>query len=157
MTAGLKSQLVKGLASVGGLGYLPLAPGTWGSLAALPIWWALRGVSVATMLAVAVAVTGLAIVSAQAAENLYGDHDVQHIVIDEVAGMLWMMLGGHWELTQVVAGFVLFRLFDSLKPPPVGWIDRNVGGGLGVVLDDVAAGMMAAAVLRLGTWGLARL
>ena len=157
MSGGLKSQLIKALASVGGLGYLPLAPGTWGSLAALPIWWALRDASVATMLAVAVAATGLAILSAQAAEDLYGDHDVQHIVVDEVAGMLWMMLGGHWELAQVVAGFVLFRLFDALKPPPVGWIDRHVGGGLGVVLDDVAAGIMAAAVLYLGTWGLARL
>ena len=145
--------------SVLGLGYLPAAPGTWGTLGALPVYWLLSGRPLWAAVAVTLALTAVAVALSGRAEAIYGGHDVQHIVIDEVVGLLWAVLAVPWRLPQIVAAFVLFRLLDALKPWPISAIDRRVGGGLGVVLDDVVAGMVACALLhgaRLywgGWWG----
>lgn len=153
----LSNRLVLTLSSAFGLGYLPKAPGTWGSLAALPIWWALRDTSWVVFAAVTIALTVASIVIAHRAEAIYGGHDVQHIVIDEVVGMLITVVGVPFAWPEVLVGFVLFRVLDALKPGPIRWIDERVEGGLGVVLDDVAAGvvgliLMHVARLVLGRW-----
>jgi len=134
--------------SVLGLGYLPAAPGTWGTLGALPLYWLLSNVPVGAAVAATLALTAVAVALSSRAETIYQGHDVQHIVIDEVVGLLWAVVAVPWRLPQIVAAFVLFRLLDALKPWPICAIDRRVGGGLGVVLDDVVAGLAACALLH---------
>lgn len=134
-------------ASAFGLGYLP-APGTFGTLLAIPLWYALARLPLPAALLVTLAAIVLAIVAADAAERIYGSHDVQHIVVDEVVGLLVAGLGVPFRWPEILAAFLLFRLFDIVKPPPVSWLDRKVPGGLGVVLDDVGAGLLALAVLH---------
>lgn len=134
--------------SVGGLGYMPRAPGTWGTLGALPVWWALSGTTPAVFCSATVVLTAFAIWVSHRAEAIYGGHDVQHIVIDEVVGLLWAALAVPWAWPQIVPTFVLFRLLDATKPWPIGAIDARVDGGLGVVLDDVAAGVATCALMH---------
>ncbi len=140
------------LASVFGLGYLPKAPGTFGTLAALPLWWLLSPLPLWAFVAVTAAVSVLSIAIAGWAERIYGSHDVQHIVIDEVAGMLVAAVGVPFHWSAVVVVFVLFRFLDALKPQPVRWFDSNVKGGLGVVADDLVAGAMACLLWHGGAW-----
>jgi phosphatidylglycerophosphatase A len=94
----------------------------------------------------------LAVWVSQQAEGLLGGKDPGAIVIDEIAGMLvacaWIPL----TATTAVILFALFRLFDILKPFPVGWLDRRLSGGVGIVADDLAAGLLANLVYRLGCW-----
>ena len=78
-------------------------------------------------------------------------------LIDEIVGQLIVLTAAPHHPVAVLAGFALFRLFDILKPFPVGWIDRHLHGGLGIMLDDVAAALYALLVLQLGLWLFARL
>ena len=131
-----------------GAGLLPRAPGTWGSLAALPFAWGLARLGGPVALAAAALVVFL--VGWWAAE-LYvrrsGVADPAEVVVDEVAGQ-WLTLAlVPPEPLLYLAGFALFRLFDIRKPWPVSWADREVGGGLGVMLDDVFAGLYAGMVM----------
>jgi len=138
-----------GLATWFGSGLLPKAPGTWGSLAALPFaWLILRYGGVWWLAAAALAV----FLVGWWASNIYveatGSDDPGAIVIDEVAGQ-WIALlpAAHGVWWHWLVGFALFRAFDILKPWPVGWADRHVKRGFGVMLDDVIAGVYAAAIL----------
>jgi phosphatidylglycerophosphatase A len=149
--------LILASASWLGLGYLPRAPGTWGTLGAIPLWWAMARLAPWESAVITALIALASIWIAHQAERIYGAHDVQHIVIDEVAGMLVAAIGVPFAWPEVVAAFVLFRLFDMVKPGPIRWLDQNVGGGLGVVLDDIAAGAAASGVLWsmrliLGGW-----
>lgn len=99
-------------------------------------------------LGVVVIVTLIGIVAADGADRAWGTHDSGRIVIDEVAGYLMTVAfvdRGSWWVLAV--GFVVFRALDIIKPPPVRWLDEHVPGGAGVVLDDVAAGVMGAAIM----------
>jgi len=132
-----------------GSGLAPRAPGTFGTLAALLPWLFLAQLALPVYLAV-VFVAGVVGIwlCGEAARRMQRD-DPGSIVWDEWVG-LWIALAGlpfAWE--WALAGFVLFRLFDILKPWPVGWLDRRLHGGLGIMLDDIAAGLMAAACLQL--------
>lgn len=137
-----------------GAGLLPLAPGTWGSLAALPVVWlvhtylGIAGLAIAAIVAFALAWWVAAIFISTTAAS-----DPGEFVMDEVAGqMLTLALALAVMPANVViytAGFVLFRLMDIAKPWPANWADRSVGGGLGVVLDDVFAGCYAGAVMLI--------
>ncbi|MDN3518923.1 phosphatidylglycerophosphatase A [Aquisalimonas lutea] len=137
------------LALGGGAGLSPWAPGTAGTLAAIPLYgllllapgW-LYGV-----LVVAAAVAGLWICDRAARD--FGVHDHPAIVWDEVTGFLVTMAAAPAGWPWVVAGFALFRLFDVVKPWPIGWLDRRVTGGLGIMADDVLAGVYAAACLAV--------
>ncbi|MGI9367209.1 MAG: phosphatidylglycerophosphatase A family protein [Ruegeria sp.] len=143
------------IGTVCGIGYLRPAPGTWGSLAALPLAWALHSLGGFPLLFIATLVAFFAgLWATRIMTTGQDDHDPSEIVIDEVAGQfiaLWAVSYPAWahgiEITALwpgwVAGFVLFRLFDILKPGPVGWADRR-GDPLGVMLDDVIAGVFAA-------------
>ncbi len=142
------TRLILALATWGGVGYLPGAPGTWGTAAALPLWWLLAHVgplgyalAFAVTLVVSVAVAG-------PAQTLLGRVDHSAIVIDEVAGLLVTLAGAPMSWTWALVGFLVFRALDIFKPPPIRWLSRGEGG-LDVVLDDVAAGVMARLVLEI--------
>ncbi|MFH1076052.1 MAG: phosphatidylglycerophosphatase A [Pseudomonadota bacterium] len=131
------------------LGYAPVASGTFGTLGALPLAWLISGRSIATSVTLVFAFILLAITIANEAESILGSKDPGVIVIDEVAGLLVTFLGIPWSITHALAGFMLFRLFDILKPFPIRIIEDRIKGGGGVVLDDVTAGIYANAALRL--------
>ena len=147
------------IATVLGIGRLPGAPGTWGSLAAIPLAWSLHYLGGFALLAAAtVAVTALGYWASKV--YLAGrQEDPSEVVIDEVAGMLltlWPLSAGLsmagtdpgvFPWPGWVGGFLLFRFFDLVKPPPVNWADRP--GPLGVMLDDLVAGALAAALMLL--------
>ncbi|MFK7945563.1 MAG: phosphatidylglycerophosphatase A [Paracoccaceae bacterium] len=147
------------LATAGGIGRIPFAPGTWGTLPALPIAWAAHWAGGINAL---VFVTAITFALGWWATGVYLDgreEDPKEVVIDEVAGMLLTLWPLSWGLSmsQVephvfpwpgwVGGFLLFRFFDIVKPPPVNWADRP--GPLGVMLDDMVAGAMAGALMLL--------
>ncbi|WP_299075704.1 phosphatidylglycerophosphatase A [uncultured Ruegeria sp.] len=143
------------IGTVCGVGHLRPAPGTWGSLAALPLAWVLHIVGGFPLLVVATLVVFFAgLWATRIMTEGQKDHDPSEIVIDEVAGQfiaLWAISYPSWahgiEITALwpgwVAGFVLFRFFDIIKLGPVGWADRR-GDPMGVMLDDVIAGVFAA-------------
>lgn len=136
------------LATWFGAGYLPKAPGTWGSIGALPFAWLIMGHGGVWALAAAcLVVTGIGIWASHdymARTNL---HDPGSVVIDEVAGQWIVLLIAPLDPLVYAIGFALFRFFDVLKPWPVSWADRRVGGALGVMLDDVLAGLYGLGVL----------
>jgi len=141
------------------VGLLRPAPGTWGSAAAIPFAYVIHGLGGFPALLIAtVLVFGLGWWATDAATRGADDHDPSEIVIDEVVGQwiaLWPLSAGLWWIGSDpwvfpypgwVAGFILFRLFDIWKPGPVGWADRR-HDALGVMLDDVIAGAIAALVV----------
>ncbi|HEU5055433.1 MAG TPA: phosphatidylglycerophosphatase A [Kofleriaceae bacterium] len=136
------------VATGAGVGYAPVAPGTFGTLLAVPIAWSVSALPQWGYLALCAAVTILAVWAAGRADRVFGEHDAGRIVIDEVAGFLCAMVPvSRADWTVLAAGFVLFRVADIAKPPPARWIDRRLQGGAGVVLDDVVAGAYAAVAL----------
>lgn len=146
----LKRRFGLAVATACGAGYVPGAPGTAGSLLGALAAWGLHWAGGWPALAVAVALLlPISVWAADQAEQHYGQHDSCHIVIDEVVGQMIALLPTPCDPATVLFGFGFFRLFDSLKPFPARWIDRHVGGGRGVVLDDVAAGVQAALVTSL--------
>jgi phosphatidylglycerophosphatase A len=136
--------LARFVASLGGIGFLRPAPGTWGSAAVLPL--ALAGPSWCLACAVLLALLGLWAV-ARLPER---EADPGWVVVDEGAGQLLALAAAPAGWPWVLAAFALFRLFDILKPGPVGWADRRKGA-LGVMLDDLVAGALAAGVLGIAT------
>jgi len=136
------------LASNFGLGYAPVAPGTFGTLAGIPAFYLLAKLPPAGYAAAWILLLLLAFWAAGAAGRIYGLADDGRIVIDELLGYLVTVAWLPFSWSSVLIGFVCFRLFDILKPPPAGWIDRRMKNGVGVVLDDVVAGVYAALVLR---------
>ncbi|MDH5527737.1 MAG: phosphatidylglycerophosphatase A [Nitrospirota bacterium] len=144
-------RLVLLLATGLGSGYAPKAPGTAGSLLALALAWPLMSLPLPVYLTVTalVAVTGTFI--AGRAETLLGGKDHKSIVIDEVAGILVTLAAVPPTWQHLVLGFLLFRLFDISKPPPCRWAERRFKGGIGVMADDLMAGVYAALVLHLTT------
>jgi phosphatidylglycerophosphatase A len=132
-----------------GSGLAKKAPGTFGTVAAIPMYclFAQTDLWMYSVLSVIVTVAGIWICGL-AAEKL-GEHDYGGIVWDEIAGLLITMWLVPFTWQTLTAGFVLFRLFDIIKPWPIRWIDQKVHGGLGIMLDDVLAGIFAGGVLWL--------
>ena len=132
-----------------GSGLAKKAPGTFGTLAAIPVYWLFvqADLFIYSLLTLIVTVTGVWICGI-AAEKL-GEHDFGGIVWDEIAGFLITMWLVHFTWQTVLAGFILFRFFDILKPWPIKWLDQQVHGGLGIMLDDVLAGIFAGSLLLL--------
>lgn len=148
-------MLANVLATWFGCGYAPKAPGTVGALGALvPAWLVWRYLDVApwTFLVGVVVMTGPAIWSAEVVARQSGRKDPQTVVIDEVLGV-WIALAGATTLNwkSWLGAFVLFRVFDIWKPQPVRWLE-SLGGGLGIVADDLMAGVYAALVLFVAGW-----
>jgi phosphatidylglycerophosphatase A len=134
------------LAAWGPCGYAPVAPGTAGTLGAIPLYLALSRLPPAAYLAATLALLVLAVPAAERAGRYWGIVDASPIVIDEVVGYLVTMALVPFSWQAVLAGFVLFRLLDVTKPWPASTFDR-MKSGLGVVMDDVAAGAWGAAAL----------
>lgn len=133
-----------------GVGLLPKAPGTWGSLVALPLGWALASAGGSRMLLVATVICF--VVGWWAARDYIGRtgvEDPSEVVIDEVAGQWLVLVAAPLDPVAYGVAFILFRLFDIWKPGPIGRADRAFGGGMGVMLDDILAGMFALAGLVL--------
>jgi phosphatidylglycerophosphatase A len=126
-----------------GVGRLPFLPGTWGSAAALPLWWLLAQAGLAGYGALVLGLAAAAVPICGRAQKLLGRPDPPEIVLDEVVGQLLALAGASGSIGQIIGGVLLFRLFDIVKPFPIGWIDSRVAGGLGIVLDDVLAGVGA--------------
>jgi phosphatidylglycerophosphatase A len=145
--------LARALATALGAGYSPVAPGTCGTLVAVPMVWALAGLDWPVFAALTVAVILVGIWAAQVADDCWGTHDSGRIVIDEVAGyMVTMLLIDRSDWLALWVGFAVFRFFDISKPPPVRLIDQQAPGGAGVILDDVAAGVYGALVMIGGSY-----
>ena len=137
-----------------GSGAAPKAPGTWGTLAAVLIYWPLSQLSPEHYLLMLLVTSVMGIyICGQTARDL-GVHDHGSIVWDEFVGFWITMFAAPVGWVWVVVGFVLFRFFDIIKPWPISWIDKRITGGLGIMLDDVIAGVMAAAVLQGIAWWL---
>ena len=138
------------------------APGTWGSVGGLIVAIPLLSLGFIPFLIITLLACVVGIWICDRTSNLMGGHDDPHIVWDEWAGMWITLLPLSYMITNVddfwhdivktsslialLIAFILFRFFDIIKPPPIGWADRQVAGGLGIMLDDIIAGVMAAAV-----------
>ena len=132
-----------------GSGLAPRAPGTAGTLMAIPLFLLLDRLPFVGYLFVTALVTLVGVWICERASKVLGVHDHPGIVWDEFAGFLIAMAIAPDGWVGIVAGFALFRLFDIWKPWPIGWVDRKVHGGLGIMLDDVLAGLMAAVMFLL--------
>ncbi|WP_078118755.1 phosphatidylglycerophosphatase A family protein [Thiosocius teredinicola] len=132
-----------------GAGCTPKAPGTMGTILAVAFYLPLSHLSLVTYGAVLAVVIGVGIWLCDKTTRDLGVHDHPGIVWDEIAGYLVTMFAAPAGWLWIVLGFVFFRLFDIWKPWPIGWLDRQVGGGLGIMLDDLVAGVFAAACLQL--------
>jgi len=137
-----------------GTGFAPKAPGTFGSLAAVLIWWFVLGhLSLPIQLLIIVLVTALGTWLTRRVQARYRVSDPGAIVIDEFAGQWIALLLAPMTFWGMLAAFALFRLFDIWKPWPVGALERGVPGAFGVMVDDLAAGAMALAVLQFTLLG----
>jgi phosphatidylglycerophosphatase A len=142
-------RLILALATWGGVGFLPRAPGTWGTLAALPLWYLLAqtgpwgyGLGVAALMLLGLGVAG-------PAQIYLGRTDHGAIVVDEVVGLLITLAGVPQTWEHAALGLVVFRTLDILKPFPIRWFGHGGDSGLEVMADDVAAGMIGRVVVEV--------
>ena len=146
------SYLARVIATVFGAGLSPIAPGTVGTAAAVPMVWLASGLPLWVFTCITAATIVLGIWAANGADRHWGTHDSGRIVVDEVAGyFVTMALIDRGDWLALGVAFVVFRFFDIVKPPPVRAIDESLGGGAGVVLDDVA-GIYGLLVMLAGAY-----
>lgn len=147
----MRNRLVSIITTFFYAGYLPFIPGTFGSLAGIGVYYLIKGRIVVYILVVSLLAV-LGFVSAGQAERVFNAKDPKYVVIDEVVGMLLSLLFLPYDLKVVIMGFFIFRLMDTLKPYPIGLIER-LHGGKGIMGDDIMAGIytniILQAVLRL--------
>lgn len=130
-----------------GSGLLPKAPGTFGTLCAIPIFIMIGGLGMLHYITIVCVMAFCGIWICDNATKKLGVHDHPGIVWDEIVGLLVTMVAGSVSFASIAMGFLLFRLFDIVKPWPIGRIDKELEGGLGIMLDDVLAGVYAALCL----------
>jgi len=151
-----------------GAGLSPKAPGTIGTLASLPVGiFVLYYFGIQTLFMLTLAITIIGIFEINKYEKATGIHDHQQIVIDEAAGMWLSLMIAHstaitmtypyTELLAIIFSFAAFRLFDIWKPSTIGWIDRELKGGMGVMLDDVLAGIAGGLLSVVVLMGIGKL
>ena len=143
------NAFLRQVATLFGIGFFPKAPGTVATLATIPIWYALAQTGAVIYMIVTFLLFPVGILAAQAYENHVGRHDSKEIVIDEVVGFLITMTWLPLTWQSVALGFVVFRVLDILKPPPIRQLDKRMPGGFGVMVDDVAAGIIGSIVMQL--------
>jgi phosphatidylglycerophosphatase A len=150
-------RIILFLATGAGAGYIPRAPGTAGTLVAIPLSLLLNrvaGHSLALALLTLAAVIAVGFWSADNAEAIFGEKDAPRIVIDEIAGFMVANFAAPQSVSTILAAFILFRFFDIIKPYPARRAER-MPGGVGVVMDDLVAGVYSLLVVRLAmAWGL---
>lgn len=137
------------VATGGYSGYFPLAPGTAGSVVGAGLVWVFQSWTISFQVGIIAGLTILGARACQQANRIFKKADSPRIVIDEIVGMMISMIGipvtGYW----LVVGFILFRIFDIVKPPPARYIDTHVKTGWGVMGDDIAAGIYSNILLHL--------
>ena len=131
-----------------GLGRIPVAPGTFGTLAAIPLIWLMTWMNPGLVAFFLVSLILLSVYVADKAEIIMGEKDPGSIVIDEIAGFCVTMTLVPLTWLSIILGFIAFRCFDILKPVPVKYFENKFSGGAGIVLDDIMAGVLAALVLK---------
>lgn len=132
-----------------GLGLLPKAPGTWGTFLGIPIFIAMSALQPATYVVVSILIFLFGIRICHKTATDLGVHDHPSIVFDEVLGYLVTMFMIPASFLSIIIGFILFRIFDILKPFPIKWIDKKIHGGFGIMLDDALAGIFANICLHI--------
>lgn len=135
-----------------GSGLSPKAPGTMGTLAAVPLYLLLTLLDFQWYVLVTLLVSVLGIWACDYTSRALEVHDHPGIVIDEFAGFLITMIAVPLSIFSLFYGFLLFRLFDIVKPWPIGWLDKRLSGGVGIMLDDILAGIYALSCLHLTLW-----
>lgn len=143
------NTFLRHLATLFGIGFAPKAPGTVATLATIPIWYLLVQTGELTYMVVTFLLFPLGIVASQVYENHVGKHDSKEIVIDEVVGFLITMTWLPMTWQSVVIGFIVFRILDITKPPPIRQLDKRMPGGFGVMVDDVVAGIIGSIIMQL--------
>jgi phosphatidylglycerophosphatase A len=145
----VKDRLITICATGLGLGYLPLIPGTFGTLLGIPICLLLDLGGWIAYISGTLALIAASVWVAGRADRIFGVHDSPKIVVDEICGFLVTMAFVIPGPLTIGIGFIFFRFFDILKPFPAGYFDRNLPGGWGVMLDDIAAGVYANVALHV--------
>jgi len=130
-------------------GYLPKAPGTWGSLVGLLLFFLLHTLTLQIYLAVVAGIFVLGTFAAGEAEKIMDRKDPGLVVIDEIVGILITMIAIPATPLTMALGFILFRIFDIWKPFPIRLIDQRFHGGLGIMLDDIVAGIFSLVILQV--------
>ena len=132
-----------------GSGLSPKAPGTMGTLAVIPVYLLLSQLSLIYYLLAVLVLSLLGIAICGYTSSKLEVHDHPGIVFDEFAGFLITMIAAPVSWITLLLGFILFRLFDILKPWPICWLDKKISGGLGIMLDDILAGIFSLLVLQI--------
>jgi len=135
-----------------GSGLAPLAPGTFGTMVAVPLVWIMGTLSLEIYLLITLLAFALGVYLCGATARALGVHDHGSIVWDEIVGLMITMIAVPMTWQSMLAGFVLFRLFDIVKPWPIKWADQHLKGGFGIMFDDVLAGIFALLVLHSGLY-----
>jgi phosphatidylglycerophosphatase A len=143
------SKIALIIATFFGAGKLPKAPGTWGSLAALPFAFLFLHLNPVAYMGLTFFILLVGVFACDITEKSRNTHDDSDLVIDEVVGILITMTWLPISWQSLVFGFILFRILDIWKPFPINLLDRRIKGGLGVMLDDVAAGIIANVILQI--------
>ena len=138
-----------------GSGLMPVAPGTWGTVAAIPIYLLLAQTHWSVYLSVTLVSFILGVFICNKVSRDLGVPDYSGIVWDEIVGFLLTMFLVPFHVIWIISGFLLFRLFDIWKPNPIRWLDHYVKGGFGIMIDDVLAAIFAWIILQALVWGLA--
>lgn len=134
------------LATWFGIGNLRPAPGTWGSAVAASMWYFLESAHAYIFIILPIFILFSWLICFKASKDS-DSNDHSSIVIDEVAGMLVTLFFVSHEMINYFFAFLLFRLFDIWKPWPISWVDKNIKGGIGVLLDDLIAGLLAGVII----------
>lgn len=140
-------RLLKEIATLGFIGYLPVAPGTWGTLAGLAFVICLR-LSLPLHLSAIAFCTIAGMIASGIAEEMIGEQDSSHIIIDEFTGFLISFIALPRTPEYFIAAFLLFRFFDILKPMPIRTVERLLPGGIGIMADDIMAGVFTNLILQ---------
>jgi phosphatidylglycerophosphatase A len=151
----VKRRFALALATAGGVGYIPIAPGTFGSIVGLAVWAILPG-TITLQFAAILILFVLGSWSGSESERHFGRTDPSQVVIDEVVGILITLLGNPVGWAGALAGFFLFRVSDIVKPFPSNRLEK-LHGGVGVMADDAMAAVYANLVLRFGIWTIRHL
>lgn len=146
---GALRKLILLISSNAGLGYAPVASGTFGTLAGIPCFYYLSRLDFPLQLLSLMAILFLSFWASEEAGKIYREADDGRIVIDELIGYLITVAFLPFSWSTALLGFLWFRFFDILKPPPADWFDREMKNGVGVTLDDIVAGIYALIALRI--------
>ena len=149
----MKKNLSKFIATFGGVGLFPIAPGTIGSIAGLGVLWAISFYSsdsyqILLQLLFLIIFIPIGVIASSAYEKYFGKIDPKEVVVDEVVGIIITLFALPFTWINIIAGFILFRFFDIVKPFPIGKL-QNIKGGWGIMADDIAAGIVSVAILRV--------